>query len=265
MYGVNASIPKTLVRHLVRYYADTCGDGELSALLTDVLDTPVSPELLPPEDGKIAQKTEDLVGPYELHDFFLYYVLRFGFRPGKIFRLAKSAFSGVYEEDVILHWLEVFYRRFFSQQFKRSCLPDGAEGRFRGGFPERRSEDAQRRLRKDLAGGDRTSARRNDFMITSTKNQQVRWIIELNKKAKTRNEAGLFAVEGIRMAKELPLERTEQVYVSESFLKDPENRKLLERFSSYEETSDPVFAAMSDTRTPQGILALVRKTRIYAG
>ena len=125
MYGVNASIPKTLVRHLVRYYADTCGDGELSALLTDVLDTPVSPELLPPEDGKIAQKTEDLVGPYELHDFFLYYVLRFGFRPGKIFRLAKSAFSGVYEEDVILHWLEVFYRRFFSQQFKRSCLPDG--------------------------------------------------------------------------------------------------------------------------------------------
>ena len=96
-------------------------------------------------------------------------------------------------------------------------------------------------------------------MITSTKNQQVRWIIELNKKAKTRNEAGLFAVEGIRMAKELPLERTEQVYVSESFLKDPENRKLLERFPSYEETSDPVFAAMSDTRTPQGILALVRK------
>ena len=96
-------------------------------------------------------------------------------------------------------------------------------------------------------------------MITSTKNQQVRWIIELNKKAKTRNEAGLFAVEGIRMAKELPLERTEQVYVSESFLKDPENRKLLDRFSSYEETSDLVFAAMSDTKTPQGILALVRK------
>ena len=125
MYGVNASVPKTLVRHLVKYAADETPDEELRRVLYDVLDTPVSPELLPPKDGDIAQKTEDLVGPYELHDFFLYYVLRFGFRPGKIFRLAKSAFSGVYEEEVILHWLEVFYRRFFSQQFKRSCLPDG--------------------------------------------------------------------------------------------------------------------------------------------
>jgi NAD+ synthase (glutamine-hydrolysing) len=125
MYGVNAGVPKTLVRHLVRYYADTCGDPALSAILLDVLDTPVSPELLPPEDGKISQKTEDLVGPYELHDFFLYYVLRAGFRPGKIYRLAKAAFRGKYEDAVILKWLKTFYRRFFSQQFKRSCLPDG--------------------------------------------------------------------------------------------------------------------------------------------
>ena len=125
MYGVNGSIPKTLVRHLVRYFADTCGEKELSEVLLDVLDTPVSPELLPPEDGKIAQKTEDLVGPYELHDFFLYHILRFGFRPGKIFRLAKRAFEGTYTDETILKWLKVFYRRFFSQQFKRSCLPDG--------------------------------------------------------------------------------------------------------------------------------------------
>ena len=125
MYGVNAGVPKTLVRHLVRYYADTCGDPELAATLLDVLDTPVSPELLPPKDGVIAQKTEDLVGPYELHDFFLYYVLRFGFTPAKIYRLARLAFAGAYGEDTILKWLKTFYRRFFSQQFKRSCLPDG--------------------------------------------------------------------------------------------------------------------------------------------
>ena len=125
MYGVNASVPKTLVRHLVRYYADTCGQEELTGVLLDVLDTPVSPELLPPEDGKISQKTEDIVGPYELHDFFLYYILRFGCTPKKIYHLAKYAFSGVYENETILKWLKTFYRRFFSQQFKRSCLPDG--------------------------------------------------------------------------------------------------------------------------------------------
>ena len=125
MYGVNCSVPKTLVRHLVRYYADTCGDGRLSEVLYDVLDTPVSPELLPPEDGKISQKTEDLVGPYELHDFFLYQVLRFGFSPAKVYRLAKRAFTGSYDEETILKWLKKFYWRFFSQQFKRSCVPDG--------------------------------------------------------------------------------------------------------------------------------------------
>ena len=125
MYGVNASVPKTLVRHLVNYYADTCGDETLCAVLKDVLDTPVSPELLPPDSGKIAQKTEDLVGPYELHDFFLYYVLRHGFAPKKIYEIAKVAFAGTYDSETILHWLKVFYRRFFSQQFKRSCLPDG--------------------------------------------------------------------------------------------------------------------------------------------
>ena len=125
MYAVNASIPKTLVRHLVNYYADTCGDKKLQKTLLDVLDTPVSPELLPPENGEIAQKTEDLVGPYELHDFFLYYMLRFGFTPAKIFRLARIAFEGAYDEETILKWLKTFYRRFFAQQFKRSCLPDG--------------------------------------------------------------------------------------------------------------------------------------------
>ncbi len=125
MYGVNASVPKTLVRHLVRYYADTCGEKELADVLYDVLDTPVSPELLPPKDGEIAQKTEDLVGPYELHDFFMYYILRYGYTPSKIYRLALTAFEGQYSGDVIYKWLRVFYRRFFSQQFKRSCLPDG--------------------------------------------------------------------------------------------------------------------------------------------
>ena len=125
MYGVNASVPKTLVRHLVHYYADTCGDQVLKDVLYDVLDTPVSPELLPPKDGEIAQKTEDLVGPYELHDFFLYYFLRFGYSPRKIYRIARLAFAGEYEEETILKWLCTFLRRFFTQQFKRSCLPDG--------------------------------------------------------------------------------------------------------------------------------------------
>lgn len=125
MYGVNAGVPKTLVRHLVKYYADTCNNPELEAVLLDVLDTPVSPELLPPVDGNISQKTEDLVGPYELHDFFLYYMLRCGFSPAKIYRIAKESFNGIYEEEIILKWLKTFYRRFFSQQFKRSCLPDG--------------------------------------------------------------------------------------------------------------------------------------------
>lgn len=125
MYAVNASVPKTLVRHLVRYYADTCQEQELSRILLDVLDTPVSPELLPPEDGKISQKTEELVGPYELHDFFLYYMLRAGFEPLKIFRIARRAFEGEYDSDTVLKWLKSFYRRFFAQQFKRSCLPDG--------------------------------------------------------------------------------------------------------------------------------------------
>ena len=125
MYGVNASVPKTLVRHLVCYYADTCADETLQRVLYDVLDTPVSPELLPPEDGKISQKTEDIVGPYELHDFFLYYILRFGCTPKKIYRLANYAFAGTYDTETIQKWLKTFYRRFFSQQFKRSCLPDG--------------------------------------------------------------------------------------------------------------------------------------------
>lgn len=125
MYGVNCSIPKTLVRHLVRYYADTCGDERTGAILYDVLDTPVSPELLPPENGVISQKTEDLVGPYELHDFFLYYMMRFGYAPSKIYRIAVRAFEGSYDAQTVLKWLTTFYRRFFAQQFKRSCLPDG--------------------------------------------------------------------------------------------------------------------------------------------
>ncbi len=125
MYGVNSGVPKTLVRHLVRYYADTCEDQALAEVLLDILDTPVSPELLPPVEGKISQKTEDLVGPYELHDFFLYHMLRGGYPPAKLFRVARYAFAGVYEDAVILKWMKTFYRRFFSQQFKRSCLPDG--------------------------------------------------------------------------------------------------------------------------------------------
>ncbi len=125
MYAVNSSVPKTLVRYIVRYEANNCSD-ELKKVLLDILDTPVSPELLPATaDGDIAQRTEDLVGPYELHDFFLYHILRFGESPEKIYRLALTAFGGDYTPDVILHWLKVFIRRFFSQQFKRSCLPDG--------------------------------------------------------------------------------------------------------------------------------------------
>ena len=124
MYGVNASVSKTLVHHLVKYAADDTADEKLKKVLYDVLDTPVSPELLPPKDGDIAQKTEDLVGPYELHDFFLYYMLRFGYEPSKIFRLAELTFKGEYDNVTILKWLETFCRRFFSQQFKRSCLPD---------------------------------------------------------------------------------------------------------------------------------------------
>ena len=128
MYGVNAGVPKTLVSHLVRCCAEAAGEKEpaLAACLLDVLDTPVSPELLPPtEDGKISQKTEDLVGPYELHDYFLYYMLRCGYRPRKIFRIAQQSFAGVYDSETILKWEKNFMRRFFSQQFKRSCLPDG--------------------------------------------------------------------------------------------------------------------------------------------
>ena len=124
MYGVNASIPKTLVRYLVAYEADRTM-GELSDVLYDVLDTPVSPELLPPKDGEISQKTEDLVGPYELHDFFLYYMLRFGYPPRKIYRIARKTFAGAYDDATIKKWLVTFIRRFFTQQFKRSCLPDG--------------------------------------------------------------------------------------------------------------------------------------------
>ena len=127
MYGVNGSIPKTLVRHLVAYSADQAegSDPELAAVLRDILDTPVSPELLPPKEGEIAQRTEDLVGPYELHDFFLYYAVRWGFSPRKVFRLARYALGDRYDRETILKWLNNFYRRFFAQQFKRSCLPDG--------------------------------------------------------------------------------------------------------------------------------------------
>ena len=125
MYAVNASIPKTLVRYIVKYYADTCNNEDISKSLYDILDTPVSPELLPAKDGKISQKTEDLVGPYELHDFFLYYIIRWGFEPKKIYALAINTFKGIYEEEIIYKWLRNFYWRFFTQQFKRSCLPDG--------------------------------------------------------------------------------------------------------------------------------------------
>ncbi|MBQ7753244.1 MAG: NAD(+) synthase [Treponema sp.] len=127
MYGVNSSVPKTLVRYLVEWFADEA-EGECEAVLRDILATPVSPELLPPTEGKISQVTEDLVGPYELHDFFLYYLLRFGFGPEKIFFLAKNSGLGdLYTDEILLKWLRTFYRRFFSQQFKRSCMPDGAK------------------------------------------------------------------------------------------------------------------------------------------
>ena len=126
MYGVNASIPKTLVKYLVNWIALNGVDNESRITLLDIVDTPISPELIPAdEQGNIKQKTEDLVGPYELHDFFLYQFLRFGFRPGKIFYLASIAFRDTYNEEVIKKWLTTFCRRFFQQQFKRSCLPDG--------------------------------------------------------------------------------------------------------------------------------------------
>lgn len=129
MYGVNVSIPKTLVRHLVAYVAERAsGDEEaLQAVLRDVLATPVSPELLPAKDGEITQKTEDLVGPYELHDFFLYHFVRSGFGPSKIFAISCRTFGGRYQPQELLHWLTTFFRRFFTQQFKRSCLPDGVK------------------------------------------------------------------------------------------------------------------------------------------
>ena len=129
MYGVNAGIPKTLIRHVVAFCADDAqkhGNPRLASVLRDILDTPVSPELLPADqNGEIAQKTEDLVGPYELHDFYLYYALRYGYSPDKLYRLAQIAFLGVYSDEEILKWLKNFIRRFFNQQFKRSCLPDG--------------------------------------------------------------------------------------------------------------------------------------------
>ncbi len=125
MYGVNASVPKTLVRHLVRYAADEADMPVLKQVLYDILDTPVSPELLPAEQGETSQKTEHIIGPYELHDFFLYYVVRFGFTPAKIVRLCEYAYAGVYSRTEILNWLKLFYQRFFAHQFKRSCMPDG--------------------------------------------------------------------------------------------------------------------------------------------
>ena len=126
MYGVNAGVPKTLVAHLVAYFARTASSADVRDTLLDIVDTPISPELLPPTaDGKIAQVTEDFVGPYELHDFFLYYMLRYGFGPERVFAMARKAFDGAYDSATIARWLRTFYRRFFAQQFKRSCLPDG--------------------------------------------------------------------------------------------------------------------------------------------
>ena len=126
MYAVNSSIPKTLVKHLVKWVAENGVDTESRATLLDVVDTPISPELIPAnENGEIKQKTEDLVGPYELHDFFLYYFMRFGFRPAKIYMLACSSFDGIYDKETVKKWLSIFLRRFFNQKFKRSCLPDG--------------------------------------------------------------------------------------------------------------------------------------------
>ena len=125
MYGVNGSVPKTLVRHLVRYYAERVASPKAGSVLLDILDTPVSPELIPAKDGEIVQKTEEIVGPYELHDFFLYNIVRWGFKPSKTFRLAKYAFNGDFDDKTIYKWLYTFVSRFFAQQFKRSCLPDG--------------------------------------------------------------------------------------------------------------------------------------------
>lgn len=125
MYGVNSSVPKTLIRHLVSYESERTSNDALRVVLNDILTTPVSPELLPPKDGEISQKTEHIVGPYELHDFFLYQLMRYGFGPKKIYRLAKIAFDGEYTDEIILQWLKVFFKRFFAQQFKRSCMPDG--------------------------------------------------------------------------------------------------------------------------------------------
>ncbi len=127
MYGVNGGIPKTLVRHLVAYCAEQSGNPEMTKVLQDILDTPVSPELLPAENGDISQKTEDLVGPYTLHDFFLYYIVRWGFSPKKVYRLAKYALGGEFDDETIAKWLRTFCRRFFAQQFKRNCLPDGPQ------------------------------------------------------------------------------------------------------------------------------------------
>ena len=128
MYGVNASIPKTLVKWLIDSVIEYNMFPDSSKVLKDIIDTPISPELLPPdENGNIAQKTEDTVGPYELHDFFLYYVMRYGFSPSKIYYMAKRAFANAYDEETIKKWLNTFYRRFFSQQFKRSCMPDGVK------------------------------------------------------------------------------------------------------------------------------------------
>ena len=126
MYGVNASIPKTLVKYLVRGYAESATDPRLRQVLDDIIETPISPELLPPSaDDSIEQKTEDLVGPYELHDFYLYHMLRYGMDPRKILALAVKAFEGVYDAETVKKWLMTFLRRFFAQQFKRSCMPDG--------------------------------------------------------------------------------------------------------------------------------------------
>ncbi len=130
MYGVNCSIPKTLIRHLIKWFADSTPNVAVKRTLESIIDTPISPELIPTNDkGEIVQKTEDKVGPYELHDFFLYYTLRYGFSPSKIYFLAQKAFLGMknnlYNNDIIKHWIKVFFHRFFQQQFKRSCLPDG--------------------------------------------------------------------------------------------------------------------------------------------
>lgn len=127
MYGVNCTVPKTLVRFIVRYYADTCANERLAAVLYDIFDTPVSPELVPSKPGEINQRTEDILGTYELHDFFLYYMIRGGYSPDKLFRIARLSFAGKYDDEYIKKTLTLFCRRFFAQQFKRSCIPDGVK------------------------------------------------------------------------------------------------------------------------------------------